>query len=98
MPYVLGIDIGSGTTAAAVAHLRGPGPGWDEAEVVRLGGRAPTVPSALRLTPDGPVPAGAGAREDDPETVRGFLRRVGDDVPVHVDGQAYRPQALAATL
>ncbi len=94
MPYVLGIDVGSGTTAAAVAQLRGPGPGWDEAEVVRLGGRAATVPTVLRVTPDGPVPA----REDEPDTVRGFFRRVGDDVPVHVAGQAYPPQTLAAAL
>jgi molecular chaperone DnaK (HSP70) len=89
MPYVLGIDIGSHRTAAAIAHLRG-----EEAEVVRLGGRSATVPTALRVTPDGPVPT----REDDPDTVRGFFRRVGDDVPVHVAGQAYRPQTLAATL
>ena len=77
MPYVLGIDIGTGSTVVAVARLqRG---GWGPPEVV-------TIPSTLPLDGDGP------------QVAHGFLRRVGDDVPMVLADRPYRAAALVAEL
>src|SRR2546423_4848976 len=77
MPYVLGIDIGTGSTVVAVARLqRG---GWGPPEVV-------TIPSTLPLDGDGP------------QVAHGFLRRIGDDVPMVLADRPYRAAALVAEL
>ncbi|MFG1603837.1 hypothetical protein [Actinoplanes sp. NPDC049265] len=90
MPYLLGIDIGSGTTKAAVARPAAArdarGPLW---EPVSLGVRSRTVPSALATTPEGAV-APAEAHRDTSAAVSGYLARVGDSLPMLV-GQAYYP-------
>lgn len=96
MPYVLGIDIGTVRTAAAVSRLRRGE--WGEAEVVRLGSTSATIASVLRLSPDGPLPGMDTDTTLDDNVVRGFLRRVGDDVPMVFDGQPYRAPALTAAL
>ena len=85
MPYVLGIDIGAGTTKAAVCRRAGGsepgGTGWGPAQPVSLGARSPVVMSALRMTPAGTVvPAEAGQHPAD--AVGGFLHRVGDPSPM----------------
>ena len=48
MPYVLGIDIGSTTTAAAV--VRPQGSSWARPEVVPLSSKGPSVPSVLLMS------------------------------------------------
>ncbi|MCE6994287.1 Hsp70 family protein [Saccharothrix sp. S26] len=77
MPYVLGVDVGTTRTAAAVCRLGGAGRG--EPEVVGLGGPGGGVASTLQLTPDGAFAVG---EPGDPRwTATGFGRRVGDTVP-----------------
>lgn len=96
MPYVLGIDVGTCRTAAAIARLGGPWAG--EVELVRLGAGTGTIPSVLYLAEDGSLVLG---REPDEvaadRTARGFSRRVGDEVPLSVGGELCTAQALVAT-
>ncbi|MEV0807826.1 Hsp70 family protein [Micromonospora sp. NPDC050200] len=96
MAYVLGIDIGSTNTAATVARRRGAT--WMRPEVVALGGSSATVPSALHLSADGTLVVGESVAEDGTRTARGFVRRVGDDVPLLLAGEACPPQMLTAVL
>src|SRR5256714_3495535 len=93
MPYVLGVDLGAGSTGAAVARLRHGS--WSPPEVVALGTGSAAIPSTLRLTRDGAV---AGVDGTGPDIARGFLPRVGDDVPLVVAGRPYRAAALTAEL
>ncbi|GAB3179656.1 Hsp70 protein [Micromonospora palomenae] len=96
MPYVLGIDIGSTNTAASVARRRGAT--WARPEVVPLDGGSVTVPSVLHLAADGTLVVGEPPVEDGGRTARGFVRRVGDDVPLLLGGEACPPQMLTALL
>ncbi|MEH0938506.1 Hsp70 family protein, partial [Micromonospora psammae] len=96
MPYVLGIDIGCTNTAASVARRRGAT--WARPEVVELDGGAATVPSVLHLAADGTLAVGEPADGNGSRTARGFVRRVGDDVPLLLDGQPFPPQKLTAAL
>lgn len=111
MSYVLGIDIGGSTTTAAVcrrADSPGPVGPFGAVQPVPLDGQSTPVDgqstaleSALELTASGSFAAGAGtdAVDVDPtRVVRDFVRRVGDDTPVHVGGGPYLPQALVAAL
>jgi molecular chaperone DnaK (HSP70) len=93
MPYVLGIDIRAGSTVAAVSWLQHST--WRPPELVTLGTRSIALPSTLRLTPDGLV---AGVDGTGPDIVRGFLQRIGDDVPLVVDGRPHRAAALTTAL
>ncbi|MEU4763423.1 Hsp70 family protein [Actinosynnema sp. NPDC023794] len=78
LPYVLGVDVGTTRTAAAVCRLGGTGRA--EPEVVGLGGPGGGVASTLQLTPDGAFAVG---EPGDPRwTATGFARRVGDAVPI----------------
>ncbi|HEY2671286.1 MAG TPA: Hsp70 family protein [Rugosimonospora sp.] len=103
MPYVLGIDLGGWHTAAAVSRLAeaasGAG-GWTEVEVVPLGVGTSTIPSVLYVLPDGSIHAGevGAALAGKGRAVLGFGRRVGDDVPLIIDGEPYPGQALLAAL
>src|SRR5205085_9439911 len=83
---------GTGATRAAVSRLNGS---WGEPQPVALGTRSWAVASALRLTGDGAL-----VEVDDAGTdlVRDFFRRVGDDVPLVLDGQPYLPSVLTAEL
>jgi hypothetical protein len=87
MPYALGIDIRAGSTVAAVARLYRDR--WEPPEVVLA------IPSALAMTADGPV---AGVPGSGPDVVRGFVDRIGDEVPLVVGGRPYRAAPLAAEL
>ena len=87
MPYALGIDIRAGSTEAAVARLYRDR--WEPPEVVLA------IPSVLALTADGPV---AGVPGHGPDRVRGFVDRIGDEVPLVVGGRPYRAANLAAEL
>ncbi|MEV1015933.1 Hsp70 family protein [Micromonospora sp. NPDC049801] len=96
MPYVLGIDIGSTNTAAAVA--RRDGRTWTRPEAVPLNAGSPLVPSVLHLAEDGALHIGGPATDDGSRTSRDFVRRIGDDVPLLLGGEACAPQTLTAEL
>lgn len=97
MPYALGIDIGSTSTSAAVARRYGQD--WTEPETVALGQASASVPSVLvQVSANLAVVAEHAPEDGDPRTIRGFIRRVGDDVPLLVGAEPYRPQVLAATF
>ncbi|MFI6261930.1 Hsp70 family protein [Micromonospora sp. NPDC051006] len=96
MPYVLGIDIGSTTTVATVARRRGAN--WARPEVVALDAASTTVPSVLHLGEDGTLVVGESGTDDGSRTARGFVHRVGDDVPLLLAGEACPPQMLTAVL
>ncbi|WP_435207607.1 Hsp70 family protein [Micromonospora sp. bgisy143] len=96
MPYVLGIDIGSTNTAAAVA--RRDGRTWTRPEAVPLNAGSPLVPSVLHLAEDGALHIGGPATDDGSRTTRDFVRRIGDDVPLLLGGEACPPQTLTAEL
>lgn len=101
MPYVLGIDIGAGTTKAAVcrrADGSGRGPGWGPVQPVTLGVRSRTVGSALAMTAEGDVvPADLG-RTPDADGVGGYLRRVGDSLPMLFGGDYFPAHGLVAAM
>ncbi|MGH3569562.1 MAG: Hsp70 family protein, partial [Pseudonocardia sp.] len=79
MSYLLGIDVGTTRTAAAIGRM-GANPG--ELEMVNLGDRASSVPSVLFLGVDGSVLVGEVAERravtDPDRVVREFKRRLGD--------------------
>ncbi|OLE24526.1 MAG: hypothetical protein AUG44_18815 [Actinobacteria bacterium 13_1_20CM_3_71_11] len=91
MPYVLGVAAGNGATLAALSRRRRDR--WGEVELVRLGTAATSAPSTLRLTGDGAIAGGPGDRP-----VSGFLRRIGDDVPMVLDGWRFAAPELGAEL
>nr|MDT0662776.1 Hsp70 family protein [Micromonospora sp. DSM 115978] len=100
MPYVLGIDIGGTSTTAAVTRLTEDG--WTRPEPAKLGARSSAIGSLLQLGSDGSLivgdPAEYGQPPDRERTARGFLRRIGDPVPMLVGGEAWTPEALTAVL
>ena len=96
MPYVLGIDIGSSNTAAAVARRRGAT--WTRPEAVPLSAGSPLMPSVLCLAEDGSLRVGEPVTDDGSRTTRDFVHRIGDDVPVLLGGEPCAPQTLTAEL
>lgn len=100
MPYVLGVDVGNSRTAAATCRLGDPRRG--EADTVPLGMRSDTMASAVYLAPDGTVVVGDAAEQHAPTepgaVARGFLGRMGDDIPLLVGGEPCTPQDLAAAM
>ncbi|PRY46511.1 Hsp70 family protein [Umezawaea tangerina] len=94
MPYVLGVDVGTTRTAAAICRLARVG--RPEVEVVGLGGPGGGVSSTLRLTPEGDYVVGDPG--DPLLTATGFARRVGDDVPVLLGQDWVAPEDLTALM
>ncbi len=99
MSYLLGIDVGTTRTAAAISRAGGrPG----DIEVVNLGDRSSAVPSVLFLGNDGAVVVGDAAERraatDPDHVVREFKRRIGDPTPVLVGGRPWAPEELSALL
>ena len=94
MSYVVGIDLGTTSTVAAVCRPGGT------AQVVPLEGAAGAVPSAVYLGADGTFLVGeaAGRRElsDPGHVVRDLTRRVGDPTPLLVGRQPVSPDELVA--
>ncbi|MBL8925729.1 MAG: Hsp70 family protein [Pseudonocardia sp.] len=94
MSYVVGIDLGTTSTVAAVCRPGGT------AQVVPLAGAAGALPSAVYLGADGTFLVGeAAARRElsDPgHVVRDLTRRVGDPTPLLVGRQPVSPDELAA--
>ncbi len=99
MPYALGIDLGSGHLTAAICrsdHER-----WSEPEVLVVDG-SPVTEAVLHLTDEGTVEVGARAlrqvvsRPD--HVTRGFVDRVGDEVPILLGGRPYPAEMLIAAI
>ncbi|GAB3040449.1 Hsp70 family protein [Parafrigoribacterium mesophilum] len=101
MPYVLGIDIGTSFTTAAVANID-EGRNVAAPEVLRLGSHGAVVPSVIYLDDNGHVLIGDAARRrgmDRPDRVlRDFKRRVGDTVPIVAAGVSIAPEHVFATM
>ncbi len=99
MPYALGIDLGSGHLTAALC--RNDRERWAEPEVLALDG-SPATESVLHLTDEGTVEVGSRAlphvttRPD--RITRGFVDRVGDEVPIILGGQPYPAEVLIAAV
>ncbi|WP_242343392.1 molecular chaperone DnaK [Anaeromyxobacter terrae] len=96
---VIGIDLGTSNSAAAV--LRGGRPVIiPSAEGVSLGGKA--FPSYVALTPDGQLLVGEPARRQavaNPEgTATGFKRRMGRREKIRLRDREFTPEQLSAFL
>lgn len=93
--YVLGIDLGTTFTAAAVAAD-------GRAEIVSLGHTSAVVPSVVLVRDDGEVLVGEAAErraDAEPSRVgREFKRRLGDPVPLVLGGTPFGAEALTAHL
>jgi actin-like ATPase involved in cell morphogenesis len=99
MSYLLGIDVGTTRTAAAIGRA---GARPSEIEIVNLGDRASAVPSVLYIGDDGSLVVGEAAERravtDPDHVVREFKRRIGDPTPVVVAGRPWAPEELSARL
>ncbi len=98
MGYVVGVDLGTTFTAAAV--VRGGERGT--ASVVTLGHRSIAVPTAVFAAEDGQLLVGEAAVAAglaQPERLATeFKRRLGDVTPLLLAGRPWSPQALLATV
>jgi molecular chaperone DnaK len=99
MSYLLGIDLGTTRTSAAVAR---EGNRAGEVEMVTLGDRSSVIPSVLYLAPDGSVVVGEAAERravtDPDRVVREFKRRLGDPTPMVVAGRPWTAEELSSRL
>src|SRR3954469_10355683 len=100
MPYVLGVDVGTSRTAAAVC--RQTGSTWADAEIAQLGERTPGIPTVVYFAADGGILVGDAAQRnaaaDPANAARCFSRRVGDAVPVMIGGDACMAEEITAVL
>ncbi len=99
MSKIIGIDLGTSNSAAAV--LQGGKPVIiPAAEGTTIGGKA--FPSYVAITKDGELLVGEPARRQalsNPEgTVTGFKRKMGTDYKYNLRGKEYRPQELSAFI
>jgi len=95
MSYVLGIDLGTTFSAAALGE-------GGRVEVFTLGTLAAAVPSVVLLRADGEVLIGEAAERrsitEPTRTGREFKRRLGDPAPLLLGGTPYGAEALMARL
>jgi hypothetical protein len=100
LPYVLGIDVAQGRTHAAISRREGPG--WSDPEPLWLGERSAAAASALFLDDEGYLLTGDAAAQAGAQVpsrlLTGFHRRIGDDVPVVVEGELFPPETLTTVL
>lgn len=95
MGYVLGIDLGTSYSAAAM---------YDDnrAEIVQLGSRAAVIPSLVVLRADGEILTGEAAERrsfsEPTRTAREFKRRLGDPTPLILGGTPYGAESVMAFL
>lgn len=99
MAKIIGIDLGTSNSAAAV--LEGGRPVLiPSAEGITLYGKA--FPSYVAFTKDGQILVGEPARRQaiaNPEgTITGFKRKMGTDYKYKIFGKEYTPQELSAIL
>jgi actin-like ATPase involved in cell morphogenesis len=94
--YVLGVDLGTTWTAAAIVRAGG------QPEMLSLGGRAAAVPTVVALQPEGWFAVGDAAlrrANAEPDRFsREFKRRLGDTTPIILGGSPYSPESLLATV
>lgn len=87
MAYVLGIDLGTSYSAAAIGHADG------RVEMFQLGQRTAAIPSLVLVRADGEVLVGEAAERrsltEPARTAREFKRRLGDPVPLILGGTPY---------
>ena len=99
MAYVVGVDIGSDSIAASVAS--DPGPDAAAPRSFMLDARRRTE-SALFVEDDGRAAIGAEAvargRANPDRLLRGFVDRVGDDVPMVVGSLLVAPEDAVAAV
>jgi molecular chaperone DnaK len=97
MPKIIGIDLGTSNSAAAVME-GGKATIVPSAEGTTLGGKA--FPSVVAFTKDGQLLIGEPARRQavtNPEgTVTAFKRKMGTDFKYQIHGKEYTPQQLSA--
>ncbi|MCZ2109604.1 MAG: Hsp70 family protein [Dehalococcoidia bacterium] len=95
MSYVIGVDVGTTYTAAAI-DVNG------RTEIFQLGSHAASIPSIVVLRADGEVLTGEAAerraQSEPARTAREFKRRLGDPVPLLLGGTPYGAEALYAHL
>ena len=95
MGYVLGVDLGTTYSAAAVADSQ-------RIEIFQLGSRAATIPSLVFLRDDGEMLFGEAAERraaaEPARAGREFKRRLGDPAPLILGGTPYGAEALMAQL
>ena len=93
--YVLGVDLGTTFTAAAVRY-------GDRAVVAQLGSQRAEIPSTVFVKPDGEVLVGDAAERrgaaDPTRLAREFKRRVGDLTPIRIGEVGYSAETLMAFL
>src|SRR6185437_3125245 len=99
MAKIIGIDLGTSNSAAAV--MEGGKPTIiPSAEGTTLGGKA--FPSYVAITKDGQLLVGEPARRQavsNPEnTVLAFKRKMGQDFKYKIHGKEYTPQQLSAFI
>ncbi len=94
-PYVLGVDLGTTYTAAAIAR-------HGRAEVCQLGTATAAVPSVVVVGERGDAAVGEAAERrastEPTRTAREFKRRLGDTTPLMLGGTPYTPEALMAIV
>ncbi|MEV4702793.1 hypothetical protein [Actinoplanes sp. NPDC049316] len=108
MPYLLGIEIGETTVAAALCRRSAPPRGrapqsaaetaWGPAEPVTLGAAAAVVATSLALSPGGDLVASDGTAGAAAQRASGFLHRIGGDTAVRLAGEPVRPETLLAGM
>ncbi|MEU9821865.1 Hsp70 family protein [Pseudonocardia alni] len=95
MGYLLGIDVGTTRTAAAVI-------GSGTVEMVTLGDHSVDIPSVVYVAPDGGLLFGEAAERralTEPDRVaREFKRRIGDPTPIPLGERSFAPEQLSALL
>src|SRR5512136_2068911 len=99
MARIIGIDLGTSNSAAAVIEAGRPAI-IPSAEGTSLGGKA--FPSYVAFTKDGQVLVGEPARRQavsNPEgTVTAIKRKMGQDYKVRIMGKEYTPQQISAFI
>ncbi|MHB1908140.1 MAG: molecular chaperone DnaK [Nitrososphaerales archaeon] len=99
MPKIIGIDLGTSNSAAAVM-MGGRPTIVPSAEGTSVGGKA--FPSYVAFTRDGQLLVGEPARRQavsNPEgTVQAIKRKMGTDYKVNIYGKEYTPQQISAFI
>ena len=95
MGYLLGVDLGTSFTAAALSRD-------DRLELVSLGTRSLEIPSVVYLDPDQGLLIGEAAERrgltDPTRVAREFKRRLGDPAPILIAGTPFSAEGLMAAV
>lgn len=99
MSRIIGIDLGTSNSAAAVMR-NGRAVIIPSAEGISIGGKS--FPSCVAFTKDGQILVGEPARRQavmNPDgTITGIKRKMGTDYKVNVFGKEYRPEEISAFI